>query len=66
MTFEEKIKRLDEIASLMEDNETSVEQLVTLYEEGMKLSKEAKKFLDEAEQKIIDISSQKEFDIAEG
>lgn len=65
MTFEQKIKRLEEIAELMDDSETPVEELIELYEEGMKLSEQARKFLDDAEQKILDISSKKEFDIAE-
>lgn len=64
MKFDQKIKRLEEIADQMDDQETPVEELISLYEEGMKLSRDAKKFLDEAEQKIIDISTNKEFDIA--
>lgn len=59
MTFEEKIKRLEEISNKMEEESTSVEDLMKLYEEGMTLSKDAKDFLDKAEQKIIDITSEK-------
>ena len=38
MTFEQAIKRLEEIVELIENNETSLEESVELLQEGVQLS----------------------------
>ncbi len=55
--FEDKLKRLESIVQLLDNRETSIEEMLILYEEGIKLVSECRKFLEEAEQKIIDITN---------
>ncbi len=52
MDFEKKIKRLEEIVSAMEDSDLALEKSLTLFEEGVKLSKECHVQLNEAENKV--------------
>ena len=56
LTFEECIKKLEIIAEKLESGETTLEQSISLYEEGMKLSKECSKILGQAQQKIITLT----------
>ncbi len=56
LTFEECIKKLEIIAEKLESGETSLEESISLYEEGMKLSKECSKILGQAQQKIITLT----------
>lgn len=56
MKFEEKIKRIEEIASEMEKQDIELETLIKLYEEGIKLTKESRNFLEKAELKISKIN----------
>lgn len=56
MKFEEKIKKIEELVSMLESNEEPLENQLKYYEEAMKLSADCKKFLEKAEQKVIDIS----------
>lgn len=51
-TFLEKLNRLEEISNLLEAGECSLENAMTLYEEGKKLAEECTKTLNEAKQKI--------------
>lgn len=55
-TFEDKLKRLQEIVNLLDSTSVSLETALSLYEEGMKLTIELKKILDEAELKIINLN----------
>lgn len=52
MKFEDNLKRMEEIAALLRDNNTSLEESLTLFEEGMKLSKKLENGLEEAKRKI--------------
>ncbi len=54
--FEKKLERLEEIVKILDNSEVSLNEMIKLYEEGVKISKETRKYLDEAEQKITDIS----------
>lgn len=56
MNFEEKIARIEEIVSILDKGEITIDEQIKIYEEGMKLTSESKEYLDKAEQKIIDIS----------
>jgi len=51
-TFEAKIKRIEEIVSSMESEDLSLEDSLKAFEEGVKLSRECQKSLDEVEQKV--------------
>ena len=53
MKFEESLGRLDEIVRQLERGEVSLDEALTLFEEGTKLLKQAGKQLDAAEQKVL-------------
>lgn len=57
LSFEEAMQRLEEIVSLLEAGELTLENSLKLFEEGASLSAVCSKKLDEAEQKIVKISS---------
>ena len=52
MNFEDKIKKLEEIANDLESDSLTLDESVKKFEEGMKISKECKEILDNAEKKI--------------
>lgn len=56
LKYEEAVKRLEEIVSLLEKNEASLDDSMKLYEEGIKLSAFCNKKLSEAKQKIIELN----------
>jgi len=56
-SFEEKIKRLEEIVNNIESSEVELENSIKLFEEGMALSKDCQGLLDGAEQKIKTLMS---------
>jgi exodeoxyribonuclease VII small subunit len=51
-TFEDQIKRLEYIVSVLDQGNASLNDMMSLYEEGMTLIVSCKKTLDEAEQKL--------------
>ena len=55
MTFEEKIKRIDEICASMETGKLSLDESMKLYEEGMKLSKDCLDTIEKSKGKIVEI-----------
>ena len=55
--FEEKLTRLNEIVSSIENEDLPLDEGIKLYEEGMKLIASIEKELSEAEQKIEKIVS---------
>ena len=52
LKFEEAIKKLEDIAKVLETGELGLDESVAKFEEGMNLSKTCTKMLDEAEKKI--------------
>jgi exodeoxyribonuclease VII small subunit len=50
--FEECLQRLEKIVQELEQGEVSLEKSLTLFEEGMQLSTDCRKELDEAEGKV--------------
>jgi exodeoxyribonuclease VII small subunit len=52
MEFEKKMKRLEEIVDQMEGGDLALEKSLSLFEEGVKLSKDCHVQLNEAEQKV--------------
>lgn len=52
MTYEMAMSRLEEIVSLLEKSEISLDESMKLFEEGTKLTALCSKKLSEAEQKI--------------
>ena len=52
ITYEKAMSRLEEIVSLLEKSEISLDESMKLFEEGTKLTALCSKKLSEAEQKI--------------
>lgn len=52
MKFEDAIQRLGEIVRALESGEASLDDSISLFEEGMKLSKRCTELLEKAEQKV--------------
>ena len=52
MSFEKKLTRLEEIVQKMEAGELSLDDSLKLFEEGVKLSRDCNKELNQAEQKV--------------
>ena len=56
--FEEQMEKLEKIVGELEKGELSLEDSVTKFEEGIKISKECNKTLEEAEKKITILVNQ--------
>ena len=52
MTFEELLKRINEILAELENKQTPLDQSLTLFEEGVSLVKKADGILNEAQKKV--------------
>ncbi len=52
-TFEDAVKRLDEIVKLLEKGDAPLDSSLTLFEEGTALVKMCSKMLDDAELKVV-------------
>ena len=52
-SFEESMTRLEEIVSLLERGDASLEESIKLFEEGAKLTASCTKQLNTAEQKVL-------------
>jgi len=50
--FEEKIKKLENIVETMEKEELGIEKTLELFQEGMGLSRECKKIMENIELKV--------------
>ncbi|HET54943.1 MAG TPA: exodeoxyribonuclease VII small subunit [Ignavibacteria bacterium] len=63
-SFESSLKRLEEIADLLENDEIGLDESIKLYEEGINLSKICYNKLKDAEVKITELKSrlENEFD----
>lgn len=70
-SFEEQIEQLEQIVSEIEKGDLNLDESVEKFEEGMKISKECNKMLENAEKKITILLSEdsevkeKEFKIDE-
>ncbi|NLB29882.1 MAG: exodeoxyribonuclease VII small subunit [Clostridiales bacterium] len=56
LTFEASMKRLEEIVTVLETGEATLDTLLSLYEEGAGLVKSCNRMLDTAEQTIVRLS----------
>lgn len=52
-TFEQLLKELEEIVTSLESGKLSLEESVSKYQEGMAISLECKKRLDEAKEIVV-------------
>jgi exodeoxyribonuclease VII small subunit len=51
-SFEEALRRLEEIVDSLENGELSLEESIAIFEEGVGLTRNCSKQLEEAEQKV--------------
>lgn len=56
--FEEKMKRLENIVSILESDDTDLDQSLSLYEEGLELSKSLKDELSKFQEKIENLNKE--------
>ncbi len=56
--FEEQMEELEKIVTVLEKGDLSLDESVVKFEEGIKLSKECNKILEEAEKKITILVNQ--------
>jgi len=59
-SFEESIKRLEEIVKALENGDTPLEESIKLFEEGVSLSGYCNKLLETANQKVVMITKGKD------
>jgi len=57
-TFEENLSRIEEISTLLESEDLGLDESISLFEEGIKLSKSCMTTLKKAELKITELKSE--------
>jgi len=57
-TLEEKLKRLEEVAAILDRGDAAIDQQLAMYEEGMRLAQECRTYLEEAELKVRRLSGE--------
>lgn len=55
LKFEDKMKRLQEIVDLLDSSDIELDKSISLYKEGLELSKELKEQLNAYEEKIEEL-----------
>lgn len=58
MTYEESLKRLEEIVAKLESGEVSLEESIELFREGSALAADCKKTLEDAKLRVKTISEE--------
>jgi len=56
MTFEEKIKKIEDIIETLDQGDEPLEKLLELFEQGILLIEDCRKYINNAELKFIDIT----------
>ncbi len=64
-SFEDNMKKLEEIATELEKGDLDLDTSVSKFEEGMKLSKECSEMLEKAEKKITMLIKGEDGELAE-
>ena len=65
LNFEQTMENLEKIVQELEKGDLNLDDSISKFEEGMKLSKSASKYLEEAEKKITMLVSDNEGNITE-
>ena len=60
MSFEKQMEELEKIVTELEKGELNLDESVSKFEQGMKISKDCNKILEEAEKKITILVSKKD------
>ena len=55
-SFEEQVARLEGIISILDNGDAPMDEMLTLYEEAMVLTKTCREYLDKAEQRVTMLS----------
>ncbi|MBK9250184.1 MAG: exodeoxyribonuclease VII small subunit [Ignavibacteria bacterium] len=55
-SFEHQLARLEEIVVLLDKGDSSMEDMLTLYEEGIAITRSCREFIDKAEQRITNLT----------
>lgn len=58
--FEKSLKELEKIANSLENDKISLDESISLFEKGVKLSKDCSIYLETAKQKIISLTEAQE------
>ena len=61
-TFEANYKRLEEVVTLLDAGKLSLDEMLALYEEGIKLARLCEKQLEEAELKVSQLQIDQDAD----
>ena len=56
-SFEKMVARLDDIVGLLEKDDTPLDDITQLYEEGIRLARQCRKILDDTEEKVTLITN---------
>ncbi|MBQ4515152.1 MAG: exodeoxyribonuclease VII small subunit [Clostridia bacterium] len=64
-SFEQSINELEEIVSALENGETTLDESLKLFEQGVKLSKSCQTMLDKAQQKVTVLLKNEDGEITE-
>lgn len=56
-TFEQQVSRLEEIISILDNGDASMDEMLALYEEAMTLTRTCRDYLDKAEQRVTVLSN---------
>ena len=65
LNFEDTMENLEKIVQELEKGDLNLDDSITKFEEGMKLSKAASNYLEEAEKKITMLVSDSEGNVSE-
>lgn len=65
LNFEETMENLEKIVQELEKGDLNLDDSISKFEEGMKLSKSASKYLEEAEKKITMLACDEKGNITE-
>ncbi len=55
-TFEQQLGRLEEIVALLDKGDAAMEDMLSLYEEGIAITKSCREFIDKAEQRSTNLA----------
>ena len=61
LKFEDKMQRLQEIVDLLDSSDIELDKSISLYKEGLELSKELKEQLSAYEEKIEELKKDEQF-----
>lgn len=64
-TFENNLKELEEIVKALESNDISLDEMLSLFERGISLTKSCTSQIENAEQKITVLMKQKNGEMTE-